>query len=401
MIYVLVAVRKNIKNVVRNTTCAHEPPIKFLKKLGVNMLKNFIISSSFLMSLLIVNPAFAKEELIFAIDVIRHGDRTPTVEVPNSPYGWKEGLGQLTSKGMQQEYKNGRDFRKMYVNKYHLLPSQYAYNQISVRSSDFDRTIMSAEAVLSGLYPIGTGPLPNGYQPIPIHTIQKDQDSLLVPDYDKQRREDLLARYVYTNKDWQAKNTEFQSKFKQWSDISGFSINNLRDLIVLGDNLQIRKFNNVPLPATIGTDEANTIISLAEWAIVNSYKPYEIGVIISHELLSTIKNYFDQASLQKTPLKYVLFSAHDSTILGVMSALQVPVDKWPPYATDLKFTLFKDEDNYKVKIFYNNKPIKLPACGGTSCSLTQFTDLVKKIEIQAQALQNSKETGKQVSLETS
>ncbi len=48
---------------------------------------------------------FAKGNLIFAIDMVRHGDRTPMIASPEMQKIWPQGLGQLTPKGMRQEYE--------------------------------------------------------------------------------------------------------------------------------------------------------------------------------------------------------------------------------------------------------------------------------------------------------
>lgn len=59
----------------------------------------------------------------------------------------------------------------------------HVYLQIFVRSTDYDRTLMSAEANLAGLYP------PNGsqvfepnvqWQPIPVHTVPQSQERVSV-----------------------------------------------------------------------------------------------------------------------------------------------------------------------------------------------------------------------------
>ena len=91
----------------------------------------------------------SKEKLIFAIDVIRHGDRNPIIAIPAVAHDWPEGLGQLTALGMHQEYELGKKCRHDYVNKEKLLPSSYQKGTLYVRSTDIDRTLMSATFFLT------------------------------------------------------------------------------------------------------------------------------------------------------------------------------------------------------------------------------------------------------------
>src|SRR5689334_2958880 len=106
-------------------------------------MRSLSIAIIFLFSFFIIIPVFAEEKLIFALDVIRHGDRTPIKAIPKSYHDWKEGLGQLTAIGMQQEYQLGSRLREKYIDTYHLLPPHYNIKTIYVRSTDMDRTLMS------------------------------------------------------------------------------------------------------------------------------------------------------------------------------------------------------------------------------------------------------------------
>jgi hypothetical protein len=80
----------------------------------------------------------------------------------------------LTIAGIEQQRRLGQYLRSRYGS---LLNSTYTANEIVVRSTDFDRTLMSAQSNLIGLYPlynISSDKVP--IQPIPIHTVPKNQD---------------------------------------------------------------------------------------------------------------------------------------------------------------------------------------------------------------------------------
>jgi len=160
-------------------------------------------------------------KLIFAIDLIRHGDRASIYEFPSAGHVWKEGLGQLTATGMRQEYELGLKLNKRYMVDNALLARNYQNNTIYIRSTDFDRTIMSASSVLMGLYPLGTGPnlsdgapaLPLNFQPIPIHTIPTDQDSTFLINMNSSEAAALLEKYVYTRSDWKDKSSQLEQNY--------------------------------------------------------------------------------------------------------------------------------------------------------------------------------------------
>ncbi len=80
----------------------------------------------------------------------------------------------MTIAGIEQQRRLGQYLRTRYGS---LLSSNYTANEIIVRSTDFDRTLMSAQSNLIGLYPlynISSDKVP--IQPIPIHTVPIDQD---------------------------------------------------------------------------------------------------------------------------------------------------------------------------------------------------------------------------------
>jgi hypothetical protein len=82
----------------------------------------------------------------------------------------------LTTAGIEQGYRLGVYFQTRYGS---LLNPIYNRSEIYVRSTDYDRTLMTAQSSLVGLYP-----LPNNsnssvpIQPVPVHTAARRQDTV-------------------------------------------------------------------------------------------------------------------------------------------------------------------------------------------------------------------------------
>lgn len=308
----------------------------------------------------------AQEKLIFAIDLVRHGDRTPTMEIPKSPYHWTQSLGELTDEGKDQERKLGVELRQKYVDQYHLLPANYAPQTLYVRSTDMSRTIESAKALLSGLYP---------NTQINIVTLPKSEDHLLVVK-PSNNIFSLLKLYWATHRAWKEKTAPLTAKLKSWNNATGLRLNGFQKVIALADNLSVRKLHHVALPAGISDQDANEIIALGDWGITHGFKLPEISQPMGQSFLSTISNYFQQAAQQRNPLKYALFLAHDASIMAVMATMGAPLEQNPPYASDLNFSLFQDGSEYHVKISLNHQPVVLEKCNHSdTCSLEQFIAL--------------------------
>lgn len=315
-----------------------------------------------------VNPisAFAKEELIFSIDLIRHGDRTPIHQIPKAYFYWKEGLGELTKKGVEQEKELGKKLRIKYIKDDHLLPDYYSEKTIYVRSTDKNRTIKSAEALLLGLYPPHTRSPFN--RKIPIHVMPNYLDNLLVV---RPKKANFIAQKI--------DNLHFE--LDHWRKVTGIPLTNLKQLNLLADNLRIRKLHHIPLPAGISESDANEIIAFSEYKITNSFKSKSLTAPMGNYFLKAVDNYFKLAVKHRTQLRYVLFSGHDSSIMGVMNTLQSPLEKMPSYAARLNFSLVKNANKFYVKISYNDNPIYIPACKNDVCTLHQFKRLVSESSI--------------------
>ncbi|KHJ89651.1 histidine acid phosphatase [Oesophagostomum dentatum] len=147
-------------------------------------------------------------ELLLVQTMWRHGDRAPTLTYVTDPIKedfWKSGgggWGQLSPKGMMQHLNFGKQLRKYYVDT-KFLSSKYSSKEIYVRSSDVNRTIISAISNLMGMYGQNDGSSvpgldypdvegwPKGYVPIAVHTVDHDTDHTLVPHVPCNRQDQL------------------------------------------------------------------------------------------------------------------------------------------------------------------------------------------------------------------
>ena len=126
---------------------------------------------------------------------VRHSVISPKYNPPKVKVDWPMGYKQLTAVGMRHMYEAGQALRRKYVTELALIAGRYKMPEVYVRSSNTDRALQSAQMLLLGLYPLGTGPNPSIYDkslkaapapelaftPVPIHAVALTNDSVMRP----------------------------------------------------------------------------------------------------------------------------------------------------------------------------------------------------------------------------
>jgi acid phosphatase len=334
---------------------------------------------------LLIPVAYSQGKLVFVSLVTRHGDRAPFANIKNANYDWGTSLSELTAIGMNQEYNLGRQLRKRYVEQFKLLPKNYQNQSIYVLSSHTNRTVESAQSLLMGLYPPGTGPvLGNGkaaikdrVQLVPIMTLTADSKLLQFP-YPKYLA--VLKKYVYNSPAWQNKTKEVAPNFAKWQKILGNKISGLDDILVIGDVLIVAKAHDKPLPKGLSQDDANKIIALTSRGLADQFKSQKVSYIMGGKITNRIISDLDKAAVGKSKYKMTYYSGHDLTLLEIMGTLGVPLEKAPGYASNLQFELYKNAKNYTVKLRYDGKYVRLPIMNkDDSCTLVALEEYMQGI----------------------
>lgn len=298
--------------------------------------------------------------------VYRHGDRSPVSSFPTDPHKnfWPQGLGQLTQTGMMQEYKLGQFLKDRYVDK--LINSSYKFSEVYVRSSDRDRCIMSAQTQLNGLYP------PHGqqvwrqkldWQPVGVHVVPANEDYLLRPyDYNCPRLKEALKKskeepeYLKTVRKYKKALSYISSKAgRQYT---------LDNVYQVRDALFCEKSHNLTLPdwalnGTIWEDLTNMDKFGFMWLFNGHEKAKLTGGSLLGEFIKNMK-----ANLDPTSKKLYIYSAHDTTVAALLSALKLYDGILPAYSSAVIVELYSDGDdhkkNFSVRILYRFGQSKEP-----------------------------------------
>uniref|UniRef100_A0A8C2R898 acid phosphatase n=1 Tax=Capra hircus TaxID=9925 RepID=A0A8C2R898_CAPHI len=259
------------------------------------------------------------KELRFVTLVFRHGDRSPIETFPNDPIkesSWPQGFGQLTQLGMAQHYELGEYIRKRYKN---FLNESYKHEQVHVRSTDIDRTLMSAMTNLAALFPpegisIWNPSLP--WQPIPVHTVPVSEDQLLyLPFRNCPRFQELQSETLISE--------EFQKRLHPYKGVHNFT-----------------------LPSWATEDTMTKLKEISELSLLSLYgihKQKEKSRLQGGVLVNEILNHMKSATQPSNRRKLIMYSAHDTTVSGLQMALDVYNGILPPYASCHMMELYFQE----------------------------------------------------------
>nr|XP_034985516.1 prostatic acid phosphatase-like isoform X2 [Zootoca vivipara] len=335
-------------------------------------------------------------ELHFVLLIYRHGDRSPIEVYPNSLHNesaWSQGFGQLTKIGMQQHYELGQYIKKRYSN---FLSAEYKREEILIQSTETDRTIMSAQANLAGMYPPTGDQIWNPkilWQPIPVHVVPKESNpKLRYPIFNCPRYKELLRETM--------ESSEFKAKIHPYKDFmetiglySGYDPQVLMYLANfkmwhVQDTLFCESVHNLTLPVW-ATKEVRaklaelTVLSLSSFFGI--YKREEKARLQGGLLVKNILEKLSRAAKGSEKRKMLVYSAHDTTLGALQMALNIYNEKLPPYAACQFFELYQEDNGEQtVEMYFRNHTMKdpyqqtLPGCS-SACPLPKFAELVSPI----------------------
>ncbi|EFN63832.1 Testicular acid phosphatase-like protein [Camponotus floridanus] len=321
--------------------------------------------------------------------LMRHGERTPLLKetYPKDPYNesayepW--GMGQLTNQGKLTEYRIGTMLRQRYS---HFLDSLYRPYDIYAVSTEADRTKMSLQLMLAGLYPPDTRQMWNPDLPwlaIPTHYVPKRVDMLLKSE----------GCSIYNAALAEVKKTkEIRDKIAVYKDFLKFLSE--KTGLVIEEPLRAYEIYNLL------TAQKTMNLTLPEWCTDEVYRKMQDIVVLEYDIRSyttqlkrlnggmLIKKFLENMNLKNestNPRKMYVYSGHEINLAAFARAHNISEPRLPDYGSMFIFEKLRDKENnlYIRIILWTGTTeklvtIKLADCDEI-CSLKTYLNLVREV----------------------
>lgn len=375
-------------------------------------------------------------ELKFVYQLTRHGARAPSSGKPQGSTitkdDWKIRFGDLTQVGERQHYLLGLKNYKYYQS-IGFLSKDYDPTEISVMSTDFNRTMMSAASEVVGYYPfyklknlttqeqvyaktpfefkgqidaiknLKESTIPFGYTPIPIHVgttdaMMRGMDADICP-----YQVELRKQYTTTN-EWSEINKKYQDVLfpemvSKWNATN--STLTWTSAYPYIDNYYSAWFDQMEITNPLTLPAQDQVDMILRDGLYEGFYGLDLAVrLASSRLINFIRTTIERkidAIINKmahidyySDLKFLYTSAHDSTISALLSGLQHKQDEQVYFASYVIAEVYQKPlskgdsfDDFTVRILYNGKEVTLggnSTCKSANCDFLAFKDFMQSRE---------------------
>ncbi|XP_025084161.1 lysophosphatidic acid phosphatase type 6-like isoform X2 [Pomacea canaliculata] len=286
--------------------------------------------------------------------------------------------GNLTVLGQDQAYILGRSLRDMYIFRHRFLSEDYSAQDISVQSTNINRTIVSARCVLAGMF--GKERL-NETGGVEITVCELKDDFLLPNDMSCNVLAETIkfATSDMDNIGLMEDRLIIEKALGINSEATGVKINfdHLRDdltsRITHGYNMPTKL---LPYVDMIENNAIKTIY-YATCGMIEEQRPALTCLVIGRAL-NRVVDAMGSLIYGEKAVKMYLWSTHDTTMVALLEALGIFNWRWPPFVADLRLELYKSgDDRHWVRVLYCSQEMNMR---DSSTPIMPFEDFEKALK---------------------
>ncbi|CAG9762247.1 unnamed protein product [Ceutorhynchus assimilis] len=335
-------------------------------------------------------PKTTDEDTLVLVHILfRHGNRTPdSIPYKNDPisnesYYMPYGMGQITNKGKRTAYRMGTSLRKRYDN---FLGDTYNIDLLDARTTNFNRTKMSLQSMLAGLWP------PKGdqiwkpwlnWQPIPYNHLLNDKElgsTGICENYIE------LVNELENSDEIQKLLSKYKDVYEYVSEHAGTNVstpNSVFGLYFFGDAQRDFGYALESWLESVWSD-LEKITKDTYYIATNTTTLKKIaGGFLLRKIINDSKAKIEQTLIPQHR-KMFIYSGHEVNIAYLLITLGVYDDSIPTYGSYVSIELHRIDGIVGFKVFYQNwttkEPILLtiPGCDAF-CPFDDFVDLLSEV----------------------
>eukprot|EP00475_Leptophrys_vorax_P014901 TRINITY_DN21163_c0_g1_i1.p1 TRINITY_DN21163_c0_g1~~TRINITY_DN21163_c0_g1_i1.p1 ORF type:complete len:449 (-),score=116.57 TRINITY_DN21163_c0_g1_i1:81-1427(-) len=296
-------------------------------------------------------------------------------------------IGQLTTYGFKQHIRNGRILRRAYDG---FISRDFDHSELFVRSTDYSRTISSAQALLMGMF--------DDFSSLSMHfehlldiQVENKTHGIIQPNY---RLFPILHQYDTEALEGLSKNAftnSLRSDLLQALDkISGevgkkLHVENFTEFF---DCLNVNFCHGRTIPVT--PELLHYLNRITPWkyqVMLSNPTPVEYGKYSVGPLLAAMRNEMlvrISGEQQQAAKKMYITLGHDTgPMMPLLSALQIWDSRWPSYASEIVFELYENKlanvsgGSFAVRVIYDGQEMHVPGCSEILCDWKEFNQVLQ------------------------
>ena len=267
---------------------------------------------------------------------------------------------QLTLGGYLDGVQHGQDLRKLYMDKYHVIPGEPDHKRVWFRTSTAPLTQHSAAGVLRGLWIGYRESLPVFEQSSSVDTHEPSCDKV-----------DELKSASQKTDAWQKHLQETSALRKDLEAILQTNVSDWqKDWDHYNDNFQARLCNGYELPCSpddpskcVTPKQAQQVFVAGDWEYnynwVSRENVTEAIKLTSGLYIRDLIEQLKELSSGKSELQYVHHFMHDGDIGPLAGSLGIESLRWPGMASNIAIELWTTEDKKTfVRVLYSGHTIR-------------------------------------------